>query len=121
VAIRNRHHLGALSSSLGIPDPPIVLFLSNLDLPKENFRATLVAYFVLIDFFSYIALFVTNILLPRTFLMAITFIPFTFLGIFIGNKIFGKIPTDKFKGLVLNTVNSGNNLLYCCTNITRRH
>lgn len=33
--------------------------------------------------------------------MAITFIPFTFLGIFIGNKILSKIPTDKFKGLVL--------------------
>jgi len=92
---------GALSSSLGIPGPPIVLFLSNLDLSKEKFRATLVAYFILIDLFSYIALFVTNTLPPRTFLIAITFIPFTFLGIFMGNKIFNKIPADKFKRLVI--------------------
>lgn len=92
---------GILTGSLGIPGPPIILFLSNLDLPKEKFRATIVAYFVLIYPSSFIALFTTGALPTNIFLTSLSLVPFAFLGNFFGRLIFEMVPANKFKKVVL--------------------
>lgn len=92
---------GILSTSIGMPGPPVILFLSNMDIPKEKFRATIAAYFVLIYPSSFITLSASGTLPPHTFSTALTLIPFTFLGFKIGNRFFRMIPGDKFKKIVV--------------------
>ncbi|MBZ4687377.1 MAG: hypothetical protein JG764_1010 [Clostridiales bacterium] len=92
---------GILTSSIGMPGPPIVLLLSNLELTKEKFRATTVAYFVLIYPSSFITLATTGSIPLNTFTTALTLLPFIFIGLKIGSKIFKTVPAEKFKNVVL--------------------
>ncbi|MCF8012351.1 MAG: sulfite exporter TauE/SafE family protein [Clostridiales bacterium] len=92
---------GSMSSSIGISGPPVVILFSNLDLPKESFRASLVSYFIFIDTITYIGLLLNNSLPQYTNVFGFTFVPFVFLGTFLGNKFFTRIPAYKFKKLVL--------------------
>ncbi|MGI6553460.1 MAG: sulfite exporter TauE/SafE family protein [Bacillota bacterium] len=92
---------GILSGSVGMSGPPIALFLSSLDVEKEEFRATTLAFFLLLHPSSFIPMFALGSLPLHTAKIALYLIPFVFTGMFIGRKLFNHISNTLFKKIVL--------------------
>ncbi|GAB6182233.1 sulfite exporter TauE/SafE family protein [Desulfotomaculum defluvii] len=88
---------GFLTGSIGMPGPPIILFLSNQKLPKDRFRATTAAYFVLVYMSSLILLFCLGAIDKSVALTAISLVPFALLGGHLGYLIFPLVPQAKFQ------------------------
>lgn len=79
---------GVLTSCIGMPGPPIVIFLSNKELPKEDFRATFAFYNSSVYIPSILFLLLIGSLDKAILITALTLLPMAFLGGFIGSKIF---------------------------------
>lgn len=92
---------GILTGSMGLPGPPIVLFLSCIEMTKEKFKATVIAFFALVYLSTIVLYAFSGSLTPNIFVMGISYIPFAYLGINIGKKLFNKISQHKFKKMVL--------------------
>jgi uncharacterized membrane protein YfcA len=92
---------GFLSGSVGMSGPPIALFLSSLDIEKEEFRATTLAFFLLIHPSSFISMFALGSLPLYTAKIALYLIPFVFTGMFIGRRLFDYVSNTLFNKIVL--------------------
>ncbi|GFN22309.1 sulfite exporter TauE/SafE family protein [Thermanaeromonas sp. C210] len=88
---------GFLTGSIGMPGPPIILFLSNQHLPKERFRATSAAYFTLVYPASLLLLISLGGINAHVALTALTLIPFAVLGGYLGYRLFPLIPQAQFQ------------------------
>jgi len=81
---------------------PAVLVYSYLqNWEKEKFKGTLSGYcFIMITLvvFSHIATGLTDI---GVFISFAQLLPFLFLGVYMGHRLFGRIPTEAFKKIVL--------------------
>lgn len=81
---------------------PVVLMYSYLqNWKKEKFKATLSGYlFIMITLvvFSHIATGLTDMSVLLTFAKLL---PFLFLGVYMGHRLFGYIPADPFKKVIL--------------------
>ncbi|MFZ5754982.1 MAG: sulfite exporter TauE/SafE family protein [Bacillota bacterium] len=88
---------GFLTGCIGMPGPPIILFLNNHGLPKDQFRATTAAYFVLVYPVSFILLFILGAITPLTVLTALSLLPFAFFGGRIGQHLFPFVPQQQFQ------------------------
>lgn len=79
---------GLLTTSIGMPGPPLLFYFTGTDTEKGKLRATTLAFYLFIYFISLITqtLFTgTNKIIWETSLYAI---PIVFLGLFIGQIIF---------------------------------
>ncbi|MEW6622538.1 MAG: sulfite exporter TauE/SafE family protein [Bacillota bacterium] len=92
---------GFLSGSVGMSGPPVALFLSSLDIKKEEFRATTLAFFLLIHPSSFISMFALGSLPLQTAKIALYLIPFAFIGMSMGRKLFNYVSNTLFKKIVL--------------------
>lgn len=88
---------GLLTGSIGMPGPPIILFLSNQKLPKDRFRATTAAYFVLVYLVSLLLLAWLGAVDKDVILTALSLVPFAILGGHLGFRIFPLVPQAKFQ------------------------
>ncbi len=88
---------GFLTGCIGMPGPPIILFLTNHGLPKDQFRATTAAYFTLIYPVSFTMLFFLGAITPWTALTALSLLPFAFFGGRIGQYLFPFVPQRQFQ------------------------
>ncbi|PEP90480.1 sulfite exporter TauE/SafE family protein [Bacillus toyonensis] len=79
---------GLLTTSIGMPGPPLLLYFTGTDTEKEKLRATTLAFYLFIYFISLI----TQILFTGTnktiWESSFYAIPIVFLGLFIGQIIF---------------------------------
>jgi uncharacterized membrane protein YfcA len=92
---------GFLSGSVGMSGPPIILFLSSLNTPKDEFRATTIAYFFIIYPTSFVSMALTGAIPLDTFKIALYLIPFSIIGMYIGKWLFKYVSDKAFKKLVL--------------------
>ncbi len=79
---------GLLTTSIGMPGPPLLLYFTGTDVKKEKLRATTLAFYLFIYFVSLITQIFftgTNKLIWESSLYAI---PIVFLGLFLGQIIF---------------------------------
>lgn len=79
---------GLLTTSIGMPGPPLLLYFAGTNTKKEMIRATTLAYYLFIYFISLITQITftgTNKMIWEASLYAI---PIVFLGLFIGQKMF---------------------------------
>ncbi|SHG55666.1 sulfite exporter TauE/SafE family protein [Ornithinibacillus halophilus] len=79
---------GLLTTSIGMPGPPLLLYFTGTDTQKEKLRATTLAFYLFIYFISLVTQIIftgTNTLIWESSLYAI---PLVFLGLFIGQIIF---------------------------------
>ncbi|MCI3987234.1 sulfite exporter TauE/SafE family protein, partial [Bacillus vallismortis] len=78
---------GLLTTSIGMPGPPLLLYFTGTNTEKEKLRATTLAFYLFIYFISL----VTQILYTctnKTILESSFYaIPIVFLGLFIGQII----------------------------------
>ncbi|MDN5343922.1 MAG: uncharacterized protein PWQ18_33 [Clostridia bacterium] len=99
---------GFLSTSVGIPGPPVVLFLNHQDLCKENFRATASAYFTFLYSVSLIFLGFSGSVSQSIAAKAFTLLPFAFLGSYLGVYLFPRVSQRHFQyGVPLLVVATG--------------
>ncbi|MGG3889862.1 sulfite exporter TauE/SafE family protein [Metabacillus fastidiosus] len=79
---------GILTTSMGMPGPPLLLYFTGTDTEKEKLRATTLAFYLYIYFISLITQIIftgTNKIIWESSLYAI---PIVFFGLFIGQIIF---------------------------------
>lgn len=79
---------GLLTTSIGMPGPPLLLYFTGTDTEKGKLRATTLAFYLFIYFISLITQIIfigTNKIIWESSLYAI---PIVFLGLFIGQIIF---------------------------------
>ena len=88
---------GLLTTSIGMPGPPLRLYFTGTDTEKEKLRATTLAFYLFIYFISLLTqiLFTgTDITIWKSSFYAI---PIVFLGLFIGQIIFKWLNQQVFK------------------------
>lgn len=88
---------GLLTTSIGMPGPPLLLYFTGTDTEKEKLRATTLAFYLFIYFISLIVQIIftgTSKLIWESSLYAI---PIIFLGLFIGQSIFKWLNQRIFK------------------------
>ncbi|MFD1780118.1 sulfite exporter TauE/SafE family protein [Fredinandcohnia salidurans] len=79
---------GLLTTSIGMPGPPLLLYFTGTDTEKGKLRATTLAFYLFIYFISLITQIIftgTNKLIWESSLYAI---PIVFFGLFLGQIIF---------------------------------
>ncbi|MFC1964097.1 sulfite exporter TauE/SafE family protein [Chloroflexota bacterium] len=92
---------GVLTTSVSIGGPPVVLFLLNQGLVKERFVGVIAAVGFLMNVagavtFSSMGLVTTDILWN-----VVLFLPFLWLGIYLGTKVLPRIPPALFRRIAL--------------------
>jgi uncharacterized protein len=92
---------GMMSGSTGIGGPPVVLFLSNQDTPRDVFRANIIAYFLLLCLIS-ITVFTLRGAYDRESagLLAVC-IPAVLAGTWGGALLATRIPQELFRRITL--------------------
>ena len=92
---------GLLYGSIGVPGPPVILFLVNQDCDKHALRANISAFLAIIGALSIPGYFMGNLLTTEVIkYVAILIIP-AILGLFIGSKLIHKTNEAVFKKTVL--------------------
>lgn len=92
---------GFLGSSVGMPGPPVVLYLFHQGLPKEGFRATASGFFTTVYFLSLLLFLLSGALDIGMGEKALSLVPFLFAGQIVGYRLFPCIPQAQFKKGVL--------------------
>ncbi|MQL53682.1 TSUP family transporter [Desulfofundulus thermobenzoicus] len=88
---------GFLAASVGMPGPPVVLFLNHQDVPKEQFRATTTAYGILVYPIGLILLWFLQVLEKQIIWMVLSLLPFILLGQVLGCGIFPRVSQGLFQ------------------------
>jgi len=77
---------GILSGSIAVGGPPVILFFTNQEVPREEFRANIAAYFTPISVAANISFYFAGFLTFETVLYALWFVPALILGVLAGNR-----------------------------------
>lgn len=78
---------GTLSTATGMAGPPVVLLFTVLAVPVPVFRATSVAYFLVIDLIGFPALIVQGIVTRDDVILALLLAPAAVIGRMIGARL----------------------------------
>ncbi len=92
---------GFLGGSISIGGPPIVLFLTNLGLPRDTFRANLLAYFAITSVFGVVGFAVSGVLTRDVAWFSAGVIPVVFLGTQLGLVLATRINHALFERITL--------------------
>jgi len=90
---------GLLNGSVSLSGPPIILFLTNQDVPKQEFRATLTANFWILNIITIITFFFKGIIGTEVLRFTAYLLPALILGVVLGIKLGNKVEDDTFKKL----------------------
>ncbi len=88
---------GGLTTSVGMPGPPLLLYFTGTNTEKEKLRATTLAFYLFIYFVSLITQIIfmgTNKVIWESSLYAV---PFVILGLFLGQLLFKWINQKVFR------------------------
>lgn len=91
---------GLLTTSIGMPGPPLLLYFTGIDTEKGRLRATTLAFYLFIYFISLLTQIIftgTNKLVWESSFCAI---PTLFLGLFIGQILFKQLNQKIFKIMI---------------------
>lgn len=88
---------GTLNGLISTGGPPAVLFLTNQGVPKNAFRASLLAYFLFLSLASVPTFLAGGLLSIAVARYALMLVPAMFLGAFAGSKLLQKLPERTFR------------------------
>lgn len=92
---------GISSTSTGMSGPPLVLFFTVIGLPVPTFRATSVAYFLLIDLVGFPALISQGVISQSDIVLALLLAPAALAGRWAGAWLAPFITPARFRRVVL--------------------
>ena len=92
---------GLLNGSMGFVGPPVILFYLSSPIGAAMGRASIIAYFLGTDSVA-VGLFAVQGLIPAEVLVrTAAFLPFVFLGVWLGNRQFIHAEPDSFRKFAL--------------------
>ena len=92
---------GALNGSTGMSGPPVLLFLSNLNVPKNVFRSTLTSYFLVLNVFAIIMFIIQGLFDASVLRLVVYYIAALVGGTYVGIQLGEKFDERVFKKIVL--------------------
>lgn len=95
---------GTLSTSIGLPGPPVVLLFAARELPKRNFRGNNAAYILSINLVGISILFLRGIAGPEDLPLAAALVPTAFLGKALGTVLLKKLSERAFRLIALGII-----------------
>jgi len=88
---------GTSNGLISTGGPPAVLFLTNQGVPKQAFRANLIAYFLFLNLASVPMFLAGGLLSVSVARYALMLVPAMFLGAFVGSKLLRRLPERTFR------------------------
>ena len=92
---------GALGTSTGMAGPPVVLFLTDRELPPREFRASIIAYFVSMDLVAAALIIQAGLVGRRELYVAAVLFPFALAGRSLGQRFLHRVDQAQFRKLTL--------------------
>ncbi len=92
---------GILNGAITMSGPPVVLFLTNQRTPARHFRASLIAYFLLLNTFTVPAYIVGGLLTGEASLLSLKLMVGTVLGTLVGIFLSKRIKEKLFRYIAL--------------------
>ncbi len=92
---------GLLGGAFNTNGPPVVIYFYLKGINKEDLKASIAGYFLFTLSLIIISHFVANVTPAKTYLLYLEFFPVVIIGAFIGQKLFGKIPTETYNKIIL--------------------
>lgn len=92
---------GVSSTSTGMSGPPLVLFFTVVGLPVPTFRATSVAYFLLIDLVGFPALLLQGVISQSDLVLSLLLAPAALAGRWAGSCLVRFVTPGRFRRIVL--------------------
>ena len=90
---------GLLNGSVSLSGPPVILFLTNQGVEKQVFRATLTAYFWILNIMTTITFIYKRLISAETLQFTLYLLPALVIGVLIGIKLGNKVKEETFKKL----------------------
>jgi uncharacterized membrane protein YfcA len=91
---------GVLNGIGGISGPPVLVFLSNIDLNKSQFKATLSSYFFTLNVVAILTYIYKGFYTPENLKMIWTYLPHVVIGTAIGVYTSTKVEERLFKRII---------------------
>lgn len=91
---------GLLTTSIGMPGPPLLIYFSGANVDKAILRSTTLAYFVFIYLASILLQFPMYSISKGVWLSALWALPFTLLGIYLGQLVFNRLNQQLFQKII---------------------
>lgn len=88
---------GLLTTSIGMPGPPLLLYFTGTNTEKAKLRATTLAFFLFIYFVSLITQISFSGTSKITWLSSLYAVPIVFIGLYLGEKLFKKLNQKIFR------------------------
>ncbi len=92
---------GVLQGCVSMSGPPLILFFSNQGFTKQEFRASLIAFFLFMNIATLPVYLLAGLWTPSVLTMSIALLPGMVVGTLIGTRFSRKVPEAKFKKFVL--------------------
>jgi len=92
---------GILGGSISISGPPLIIFLSNQNVDKQTFRASLALYFFLLNIFTLPVYIYNGLITSEVLNYSIKFSPGLIAGVVLGNLFSHKIKEEHFRKFTL--------------------
>lgn len=90
---------GLLNGSVSLSGPPVILFLTNQGVEKQVFRATLTAYFWILNIMTVVTFVYKRLVSAEILKFTLYLLPALVIGVLIGIKLGNKVKEETFKKL----------------------
>lgn len=90
---------GLLNGSVSLSGPPIILFLTNQGVEKQVFRATLTAFFWILNIVTIITFYFNSLITGEVFKMTSIAMPTLIVGVLLGVHFGNKVKDQIFKNV----------------------
>jgi len=90
---------GLLNGSVSLSGPPVILFLTNQGVEKQVFRATLTAYFWILNIMTIVTFLYKKLINTEVLKFTGYLLPALIIGVLIGIKLGNRVKEETFKKL----------------------
>lgn len=98
---------GVLHGCTSIGGPPVILFYANQRIPKERFRANVVAYFFFLQSVTFPVFLSTGLITSRVMGLSAWYLPGLLTGLWMGKRLHMRVNETFFRIFVLCIVMAG--------------
>ena len=92
---------GVLGASTGLAGPPVIFFYTNQDLNPQEFRANIVAHFVMLDVVTLPSFIIGGLFTDAVVLFSAQLLPATLAGVVVGIVLNRWVREDLFRRIAL--------------------
>ncbi len=95
---------GLLNGSVSLSGPPVILFLTNQGLGKQAFRATLTAYFWILNIMTLFTFLYKRLITVEVLKLIGFLLPALVLGVMLGIALGNRVKEDHFKRITIGLI-----------------